>query len=376
VTVNPTSVAFLEPSGGWTYVYDGVGLQGIGTAKAAVALDGTWNANNGSCEWDGSLRGAGNGLPGGISSTGGILTVEDIDNSSGSLNNRKIYFEHSLAQDAAVVSPSTIVDSGITITFRARLSQTDIQPPAEITGLPRGWGIFSGGKGMFGVHQLNGAQHTQIGFSLVLTNTLSANGAVNYNFTTPGLTMNRNDSDTVGGTGVSSIVASENQVLPLDPNVFHEFWITIQANDATPGNGTHTARIYVDGNLVPSTFNVTAGNGNDGETGANGNFIAMGLNNSNGGSCYDIDFFGYKQGVLVPASLNGLDPVAPVLSITVQGANATICWPHSCTSYQLQETSTLGSAWVSSGATVTASGNQYCVSVPANGGKLYRLRSQ
>ena len=44
---------------------------------------------------------------------------------------------------------------------------------------------------------------------------------------------------------------------PIEPDA------TISANDATPGNGTHTARIYVDGNLIPSSFNVTAGNGND-----------------------------------------------------------------------------------------------------------------
>ena len=157
---------------GWNYIYDGSKTQALGVAKAPFALDGTWSANNGSSEWDGSWRGAANGLPGGISSDGDILTIEDADISTGgSLNNRKIYFEHTLAYEPTLSNPDTIVDSGITISFRARLTQPSILPAPEIV-VPKGWGIFSGGKGMFGVHQLSGGQHTQIAFSLVTTNTL------------------------------------------------------------------------------------------------------------------------------------------------------------------------------------------------------------
>src|SRR2546426_950448 len=64
---------------GWNYIYDGSKTQGVTIAKAPFALDGTWSANNGSSEWDGSWRGVGNGLPGGISSDGDILTIEDAD---------------------------------------------------------------------------------------------------------------------------------------------------------------------------------------------------------------------------------------------------------------------------------------------------------
>ncbi len=305
---------------GWNYIYDGSKTQALGVAKAPFALDGTWSADNGSSEWDGSWRGAGNGLPGGISSDGDILTIEDADISTGgSLNNRKIYFEHTLAYEPTLSNPDTIVDSGITISFRARLTQPGIQPAAEIA-VPKGWGIFSGGKGMFGVHQLSGGQHTQIAFSLVTTNTLSANGAVNYNFTTPGLTMNRLTTDTVGGAGsdTSSGTAELNQVFPVDPNEFHEFWITIQTNDATTGNGTHTVSIYADGSLTPTVFNVTAGNGNDGESGTNANFIAMGLNNSVGASAMDVDFFAYKQGIIMPAPTDTTSPIGLRFALTNQ----------------------------------------------------------
>ena len=91
--------AFPPPPGGWTYLYDGASLQGLGACKPDVALDGTWNANNGSSEWDGSLRGAGNGAVGGVSTDGDILTVEEIDQGGGSCNNRKVYFTHDLNGD-------------------------------------------------------------------------------------------------------------------------------------------------------------------------------------------------------------------------------------------------------------------------------------
>jgi hypothetical protein len=366
VAVQNLNVEFLQPAGGWLYAYDGVGLQGVGTAKAMYALDGTWNGNNGSSEWDGSLRGAGNGLAGGISSINGVLTIEDIDLGSGSLNNRKIYFEHPLTYEG--VTSSNNVDAGMTIVFRTRLTQPDIQPPAELS-LPDGWGIFSSGKGEFGVHQLNNGVHSQIGFSLVRTN----EPVNNFNFTSAGLTFNRAVTNaTPGGATDSGNGAATNPIVALDPNVFHEFWITVQTN-IFGTNGTHTLKIYVDGSTVPNVFNVTANTGNDGETGTNSNFIAMGHNNSGGAGCYDIDFFAYKLGVVAPASVAGLDPVTPTLSITQVGTNANICWPHSCTNYRLEETADLNVAWAPSGATVSASANKFCVTVPVSGNKFYRL---
>ena len=190
------------------------------------------------------------------------------------------------------------MDTGITISFRARLTQPTIQPPAELA-VPKGWAIFSGGKGMFGVHQLNNGQHSQIGFSLVQTNISSPNAAAFANFNSPGLTFNRNVQNTPGGATDSGSGAATNPVVALDPNVFHEFWITIQTNIFAT-NGTHTIKIYIDGSTAPQVYNITAGNGSDSEIGTNSNFIAMGLNNSAFGSAYDTDFFAYKTGVVVP----------------------------------------------------------------------------
>jgi len=316
VCINVTLVSLLysEPNGGWTYAYDGSwrtttnSLQGPDTngPKSAVTLDGTWSANNSSSDWDGFGRGPGSGAAGGISSTNGILTVEDLNIGSGSLNNKRIYFEHPLTNELTPAASQNLMDNGITISFRARLTQTDIVPAANLV-VPDGWGIFSGGKGDFGVHQLVGSQHSQIGFSLVRQD----ENDNNFHFTSAVLTMNPNVGDTVAGpTLQSSNVASANPILPLDPNVFHEFWITVQANDSTPGNGTHTVSVYLDGSLTPSTFNVTAASGNDGESGAAANFLAMGHSNGTGAGAYDIDFYGYKPGVIRPNGFN--DPIGIV----------------------------------------------------------------
>lgn len=329
--------AYNDPAGGWTYTYGGGRTNGIGTPKAASALDGTWSGNNGSSEWDGSWRGVGNGLPGGISSDGDILTIEDIDLGSGTLNNRKVYFTHDLTQDAGVVNPGTILDTGITISFRARLPVSD--PLAEVA-LPNGWGIFSDGKGNFNVHQYNGTVHSIIGFSLVRQSEPD-NG---FNFSAAGLTMNRLNGDSPAGGGAANSTgnAADNQIVPLDPTVFHEFWITIQANDATPGNGTHTVNVYVDGSTTPSTFNVTAATGNENTL----NYLGIGLNNSGGAGCFDTDFFSYKQGVVVPTVLT---PPAPPATITVLNGDTKVALNWSATlstaSYDVKRSVASGGAY-------------------------------
>lgn len=309
------SGSFTPPTGGWSYLYDGVGVAGQGVchrggSAAIPVLDGTWLANNGSSEWDGSLRGAGNGLAGGISSRDGILTIEDVNIGSGNCNNRKIYFTHDLTQETPAGAAGNILDTGVTLYFRGRLTQPDIVPPGE-TPLPDGWGIFSGGKGHFGIRQSNPS--SIISFSLVR----QSEPDNSFNFPSAGLTMNRLNGDTPLNNEVNSTgTASQNLVLPLDPNAFHEYWITIQANDATPGNGTHTVNIYVDGSTTPTSFNVTAGIGNEVAT---LNMLAMGLNNSGGESAVDVDFFGYKAGVVVPQT-----PSAPTVpaSFTVAPSGA------------------------------------------------------
>src|SRR5438128_11982010 len=69
-------VAYSDPLGGWTYIYNGDQLMVADDASGFASLDGTWSHNNGSDEWDGSTIG-------GTCSTGSGFGV---DNGPGGAN--------------------------------------------------------------------------------------------------------------------------------------------------------------------------------------------------------------------------------------------------------------------------------------------------
>jgi hypothetical protein len=335
-----------------------------------VTLDGSWSANNGSSEWPGDARGAGNGPLGGISTNNGILTIEDINFGSGTGNNRKIYFTRDFANDPATTNANRILDGGITISFRARLTQADIVPASDnpTNTFPDGWGLFSDGKAHFNVRE--SGSDSMIGFSLV-RQTEPDNG---YTFPAAGLTMNRLNGDApTANVDSGDAAGGVTNVLALDPNVFHEFWITIRTNDATPGNGTHVVNIYVDGATTPTTFNITAGNGDEGANVINGtNFLALGLNNSAGRGGLDVDFYAYKQGIIAPVGANQLQ-------IARQGANVIVSWPATCgNGYVLEESPSLqpGSmVWTPvAGTPVEVNGRNQLTLPIGTGSRFYRLR--
>ena len=297
--------SFEPPVGGWAYVYTGDSASGAPRRQNQPALDGTWRHENGSDEWNADGRGPGVDQPGGVESANGTLTVENANPAtSGDNNNRKLFFTHSVTQEG--VSAVNLLDAGVTICFRARLTPPDAK--AEIT-LPNGHGIFYGGKGMFNVSQ--SSPSSLISFSLV-QQTEDGGGSSTLLFPAAGLTMNglstdTPDSATALNSGVNShTTASQNpHTLGLDPTLWHEFWITIQTNDATPENGTHSVTVYTDCSTRPYTFNVTAGGQDDVDTSVTPNwtdYIGMGLNNAPTVGAMDVDFYAYKPGVQVPYS--------------------------------------------------------------------------
>ncbi len=191
------SVIYPPPPGGWTYIYNGD--QAIGAAKGTPVLDGTWDHNNSSSEWDGSGRGAGAGARGGISTDGNSLTIEDaLGATNGPNSNSRIYFTRNLG-DSGVNNAARILDDGVTISFRARLTPDAVSPAAEMA-LPNGYGIFGGGKGNFGIRQAGGpggAQAGLISFSLVRA-TEDVTPSNQIIFPGAGLTMNRLNGDAPG----------------------------------------------------------------------------------------------------------------------------------------------------------------------------------
>ncbi len=70
-------LAYSDPAGGWDYTFDGDAAL-AGPTGSFDSLDGTWDHDNGSDQWDGSAVGA--GRPGGASAiTEGVSIPGDLD---------------------------------------------------------------------------------------------------------------------------------------------------------------------------------------------------------------------------------------------------------------------------------------------------------
>src|SRR5438132_13630259 len=135
-------LAYPDPPGGWKYILNG-DAAAFGTG-AFDALDGTWNRSNGSSEWDGSTVGptidVSTNKPGGVMSVSNglhpsetnvtYLRIQDSGNPSqygfAAPSNRKISFVHNMTSEGC---PDTVLDHGLTITFRARVPR-----PNKATG--------------------------------------------------------------------------------------------------------------------------------------------------------------------------------------------------------------------------------------------------
>src|SRR5205814_114442 len=149
------------------------------------------------------------------SSTNGILTIEDAVAIQGNANAR-FYLMHNLAQDLTVTNASTLLNDGVTLTFRTRLTPpTD--PLLELTNAPNGFVNVNDGKGMFGIRQA-GSSGMIISFSLnQAVEDLSTN--TTFNFGQAGLHMN-NLNGNVRFFNVDPGEGGTTNLLPLDPSVF------------------------------------------------------------------------------------------------------------------------------------------------------------
>ena len=313
--------AFDSPDGGWDYIYDGDVATYAADGEAHASLDGTWSHDNGSDQWDGSGLGGdfGDGnRPGGamIIEDGGVnyLRIQDTGDPrdygySDPGSNRKVYLGHNMTEKGA---SDTIMDDGVTLYFRARIPtdgpldplHRNGQQDAGIQPYPEGGDGYvtsDGGKGNFVIKQAAGGA---IAFSLAVA-TDTPNGNPNdrvSGFT--GLTMNEFSGATISGD-VNFGQGLGANVVELDPTAWHEYWIVIQKDDS--GEGTHVARIYIDGASSPLSFKMTAGTGQEGDFGGT-SYIAMGSTATPQNSALDIDYFGYKLAAVAPASKGFGDP--------------------------------------------------------------------
>jgi uncharacterized repeat protein (TIGR01451 family) len=312
LTVRSTNdPVYAPPDRGWAYLYTGDGVSSTGQA----ALDGTWNHDNGSSAWAGDGRGASSPPPGGVSTTNGVLTLEDdVVTPTVTKDNRRFYFTHNLVQEPAVTNAGTLLNDGVTLSFRARLTRpTDSL--LELTNAPNGFINTGDGKGLFGL-RTRAASSMIISFSLNQVQE-DTNTTGNFSFSQAGLHMNSLVAN-LPSPFVDPGEGGTTNLLPLDPALFHEFWITLQDNGPDPG--THRVSIYLDGSLTPTVFNVTAGTGSDSSTSDTNltNYLALGLPSTPQRGAVDLDFFGYKPGVILPAGFN--DP----LGFAFQPADQTV----------------------------------------------------
>ena len=379
-------VAYPDPVGGWTYIYNG-DKDTFGNVNAFDSLDGTWSKDNGSASWDGSkIGGAFNNTD---NHPGGVMTItesnvtylriqdtgdpRDYPEPGGSGNytdpsNRKIYFGHNIETDGG--SP-TVLNDGITLSFRARIPTTnnttfpldplhrDGQGAAGIQPYPAGGDGYvtsDGGKGNFVIKQGAGASGA-IAFSLTQTNDTPGGdpNANRANFA--GLTMNEFAGNQISGN-VNFGQGSATNVIPFNPTEWHELWIVLRKDPANVG--THQGFIYRDGSLNPIIFRITAGNGSDYDQ----SYLAIGSTATPQTSALDIDFVAYKLGVnFPPGAFDNLPPeivnVSPARGALFYSATNGVSFDASTQGTNTLPTSgfklILNGADVSSGLNVTGS---------------------
>jgi hypothetical protein len=314
-------VDYGDPDGGWTYIYTG---DAAAPGADYTALDGTWTHDNGSDSWDESEIGS--GLPGGVNalSEDGVNFVrlqetgDPRDYGESDPSNRKIYFGHSLTDELTADVADTILNNGVTISFRARLSTTppldDLHPDGGGATSPwpaegDGYVVHDGGKGSFGICQANPT--TTISFCLALASD-------DDEFETNGLVMNKlNGTSPSGDVDLQGDEPGTVNILPIDDvTIWHEFWINIEADNS--GQGSHVVTIYVDGDAsAPSTFYVTAGSSSD-LTGTN---LELGVGATPQSGAIDVDFLAYKEGIITPISS---DPYKARAITPIPGSTLTL----------------------------------------------------
>ncbi|MBT5063947.1 MAG: hypothetical protein HOM65_16065, partial [Verrucomicrobia bacterium] len=306
-------LAFSPPEGGWNYIYEGDQASYAPDGEGFASLDGTWSHDNGSDQWDGSAIGGdfgdGNRPGGAMILTEGTTTFLRIQDTGDPRDydygdpgsNRKIYLGHDLGNEDAA---PTILDDGVTLIFRARIPTSGpIDPlhrdkqagngPQPYPENGDGYVTSDGGKGNFVIRQGSGGA---IAFSL--TNDKDTPGGDPDNLVTGfnGLSFNEFNGNEISGD-VNFGQGDGANVIALDPTEWHEYWITIEKDEANVG--THVARIYVDGDSTAQTFKITAGPGNDfGDL----SYLALGATATPQNAALDIDFFGVKFEAVDPES--------------------------------------------------------------------------
>ena len=332
-SITIAQVAYKVPAEGWTYIYNGDELQmyeGIDLiTDPDKVFDGTWIER--SKNWD--FMEIGNPL----SNPGGVALGEDPDGVEflriqdpgrpnhfeqwGDLN-RKIGFLHELDQDG-LDSSATIVDDGVTLAFRLKVPVAgDIDAPLEDPLWPAKdyWAVDTVPEnppypaegdgfdvreafGMIGINQGDGViVSAQFGFSLV----------TKFDFDTiqtlgEGLLLNLSAGPSPVKDPciqkISNYPYAKINILPCNPREWNEFWIQIKKTDGVDTLGTHTIKIWLNGDVDnPYTFVATAGNTNYNKV----PYMHMGSAQSTESMAMDVDYNAIAVGLIDPVAASSV----------------------------------------------------------------------
>lgn len=320
-------MAYPDPVGGWDLIYNGdadsCGVSGFG------ALDGNWEHTQ-SDKWDCSAPGGtlavGTNAPGGVvalsedSTT--YLRLQDTGNPKEPQwgypdpSNRRMYFAHDVATEHP--DAANILTNGLTISFRARIASTGVlddiypdlvdtelefPPHTQITPWPaggKGYNVKDDGKAMFTVQESGAvvASGHAVGFALALDIDTPNDAADPYGtpYVGGGLVMNNVPASLLPGSdrgapGFSNLVPLSD----ADLLNWHEFWITLQASKIT--TGAYQVDVYRDGSHTPMTFDVKSSFGAE----FPGQYVTFGLPSESSEGAFDVDFYAYKLGLVIPA---------------------------------------------------------------------------
>jgi hypothetical protein len=230
-----------------------------------------------------------------------------------------------MSRDAGFSGTDTILDNGVTISFRARIATAATGPldmlwpedgpaasPWPTDGL--GYPVSNNARGMIVISQgLEGSAITppgRLAFSLLDDNTVAATqgGSQPIVLTKRGLVMNSrfNSANPMGTPDTNEATLATGNVAEIpnaDLDEWHEFWITVQALPAPVDGNTHEVNVYKDGSLDPETFQIFLANEIDND----GSYLGMGLSSGSRAGGVDLDFIAYKEGIHPPEPPGGVD---------------------------------------------------------------------
>ncbi|MBM3740893.1 MAG: hypothetical protein FJW39_34550 [Acidobacteria bacterium] len=329
-------VAYSDPPGGWTYIFNGDKDTAGADGSGFTSLDGTWSHDNIGDVWDGSKIGG--AFTPGVNSPGGVMSITEgnvtflriqdtgnpsqygctIDPASGEKkcpyvdplpgSNRKIYLSHDLTAQGV---SDTFMDDGVTLSFRAR-----VPTPKKATGpldpIYRHGGADDGPKPYPDAG--DGTLINDQGFSNVYISQPRGLGSVGFALTVPqdnftgnpedttsdfsGLIMNRFDGvDIKAAIGFSG--PGEFRGIALDPSDWHEFWIQVKKDKTEMGN--FEVSVFADGSTTPTVFIVTGG---DGSKVIDTEISALGIGGTKTVESWalDLDFVAIKPGLVAPVA--------------------------------------------------------------------------